>query len=94
MITKTRSLPPANPAAAPEGMSCLMRVYAEARRYLAYRERAKMLMNVAPGDLADAIDRDFIVFDLARAERRLREALRSAEPLMAECGLPLFDEED
>ncbi|MFC3126942.1 hypothetical protein ACFOD4_17890 [Pseudoroseomonas globiformis] len=74
----------------------LIKVYAAARRYMAHRERARILQerrDQAPADLAEAIDRDFIEFDMMRAERRLREALRAAAPLLADDALPDLDDE-
>jgi len=61
----------------------LLRVFDTARRYVAYREREAALAAgklPAPRTLAEAIDRDFLAFELRRAERDLREAVISAEP--------------
>ncbi|MCI0754617.1 hypothetical protein [Teichococcus vastitatis] len=86
-----------NPAQSRQGMDGLMQVYAAARRLMLHRERARALqarLDRAPDDLAEAIDRDFIEFDLMRAERRLRDALRAAEPLLGNGNLLLDDDQD
>ena len=80
-----------------QGMDGLIQVYAAARRLMAHRDRARALqtrLDKVPDDLAEAIDRDFIEFDLMRAERRLRDAQRAAEPALGNRNLPLMDEED
>lgn len=59
------------------------RVQELARRLVGYRERAAALAAgrlPRPRTLAEAIDRDFLAFDIARAERALREALIAADP--------------
>lgn len=61
----------------------LLRVFDTARRFVAYREREAALAAgklPAPRTLAEAIDRDFLAFELRRAERDLRDAVMSAEP--------------
>lgn len=64
----------------------LLRVFDTARRFVAYREREAALANgklPAPRTLSEAIDRDFLAFELRRAERDLRDAVIMAEPDLA-----------
>lgn len=61
----------------------LLRVFDTARRYIAYRERESAIATgtiPAPRNLAEAIDRDFLAFELRRAERDLREAVVALDP--------------
>jgi|GEM_PF-4078411 hypothetical protein len=64
----------------------LHRVFDAARRFVACRELATAMAsgNLPPArSLAEAIQRDFLAFDLTRAERELREAVIAAEPTLA-----------
>jgi hypothetical protein len=57
----------------------LLRVLETARRFIACRERAAT--TAAPAaTLAEAIERDFLAFDLSRAERELRDAVIAIDP--------------
>lgn len=61
----------------------VQRVVEAARRLVAYRERAAALRNgriPEASSLAEAIDRDFLGFDVARAERDLRAAVIALDP--------------
>ena len=60
----------------------LQRVFETARRFIACRARAATLAERGDpvGTLAEAIERDFLIFDLARAERALREAVIAIDP--------------
>ncbi|MBK1657294.1 hypothetical protein [Paracraurococcus ruber] len=61
----------------------IQRVLDAARRYVAYRERAAAMASGRIPEartLADAIDRDFLAFDIARAERELRAAVIALDP--------------
>lgn len=60
----------------------LRQVFEAARRLVAYRERAAALAarDLHPPSLAEAIDRDFLAFDIGRAERALRAAVIAADP--------------
>lgn len=60
----------------------LLRVFETARRFISCRTRAAALAERSDpvGTLADAIERDFLIFDLARAERALREAVTAIDP--------------
>jgi hypothetical protein len=60
----------------------LLRVFETARRFISCRTRAATLAERSNpvGTLADAIERDFLIFDLARAERALREAVIAIDP--------------
>jgi len=61
----------------------LLRVFDSARRFVAYRAREAALQSGAvrpPATLSEAIDRDFLAFELRRAERDLREAVVALEP--------------
>lgn len=54
-----------------------------ARRFIAYRERAAALVTGRlhpPMSLAEAIDRDFLAFDITQAERALRAAVIALDP--------------
>jgi hypothetical protein len=65
----------------------LLRVFDTARRFVAYREREVALAAgrlPPPRTLSEAIDRDFLAFELRRAERELREAVSAAEPVIHE----------
>lgn len=65
-----------------EGQDSLLRVYAEARRYIHCRDRHQQMERLGqagPRDLAEAIERDFVAFELEGAERSLRAALRGAD---------------
>ena len=56
----------------------LLRVLETARCFLSYREQLTAIAagTVAPPrDLGEAIDRDFLLFDLERAAQALREAV-------------------
>jgi len=62
------------------------RVVDAARRFIACRELATAMAAghlPPPKSLAEAIQRDFVGFDLSRAERDLREAVIAAEPHIA-----------
>lgn len=64
----------------------LRRVFDAARRLVACRELATAMASgtLPPArSLAEAIQRDFLAFDLTRAERELREAVIAAEPTLA-----------
>ena len=59
------------------------RVAALARRLVGYRERAAAMSDgriPPPRNLAEAIDRDFLAFDISRTERALRAAVIAAAP--------------
>ncbi|TCZ55099.1 hypothetical protein [Roseicella aquatilis] len=61
----------------------MRRVIEAARRFVACRERAVALRRgriPEPASLAEAIDRDFLGFDIARAERDLRAAVIALDP--------------
>ena len=61
----------------------LLRVFDTARRFVAYRDRQQAVdegQMPMPRTLAEAIDRDFLAFELRRAERALREAVMALEP--------------
>ena len=54
-----------------------------ARRLVGYRERAAALAAGTippPRSMAEAIDRDFLAFDIRRTERALRAAVIAADP--------------
>ncbi|MDN3566705.1 hypothetical protein ACFQY5_32175 [Paeniroseomonas aquatica] len=54
-----------------------------ARRLVAYRDRAAALADgriPPPRTLAEAIDRDFLAFDISRTERALRAAVIAEDP--------------
>ena len=62
------------------------RVLDAARRFIACRELATAMAAghlPPPKSLSEAIQRDFVGFDLSRAERDLREAVIAAEPHLA-----------
>lgn len=64
----------------------MRRVFDAARRFIACRELAAALASghLPPAkSLAEAIQRDFLAFDLTRAERELRESVIAAEPTVA-----------
>jgi hypothetical protein len=66
--------------------SDLTRIFEAARHFVACRELATALAagQLPPAkSLAEAIQRDFLAFDLTRAERELREAVLAAEPTLA-----------
>jgi hypothetical protein len=76
---------PAAPAAAADDPA-LHRVYDTARRFIAHRERMALIeagQLPAPRNLAEAIDRDFLAFDLKTALEELREAVIAMEPSLA-----------
>lgn len=61
-----------------EAAPSLLRVFDTARRFIAYRERESAIATGTlppPRTLAEAIDRDFLAFELRRAERELRDAV-------------------
>jgi hypothetical protein len=61
-----------------EGDPALLKVLDSARRFIAFHERAAAIAAgkiPPPRTLAEAIDRDFLAFDLERAARELREAV-------------------
>jgi len=61
----------------------LLRVFDTARRFVAYRAREAALQTGAvrpPATLSEAIDRDFLAFELRRAERDLRDAVVALDP--------------
>jgi len=73
-------------AAAPVRQQDLQRVFDAARRFVACRELATAMAagHLPPAkSLAEAIQRDFLAFDLTRAERELRESVIAAEPTLA-----------
>jgi hypothetical protein len=54
-----------------------------ARRLIGYRERAAAIAAgriPEPCSMAEAIDRDFLAFDISRTERALRAAIIAADP--------------
>jgi hypothetical protein len=56
----------------------LIRVLETARSFLSYREQVTAIAAghvPPPRDLGEAIDRDFLLFDLERAAQALREAV-------------------
>lgn len=58
----------------------LLDVLGAARRFLELQARADSALAAhAPATLADAIERDFLLFDLHDAKRDLREAVEAAE---------------
>lgn len=65
--------------ASPAGTdSALLRVLETARCFLSYREQVTAIAAgkvPPPRDLGEAIDRDFLLFDLERAAQALREAV-------------------
>ncbi len=72
--------------APPEGRETLRLVFDAARRFIACRERAAAVAmgRIPPArTLAEAIERDFLGFDLEEAERALRDAVIGADPLFA-----------
>ncbi len=69
-----------------DSREAMRQVFEAARRFVACRERAAaMAMGRIPPatTLAEAIERDFLGFDLEEAERQLREAVVTADPLFA-----------
>jgi hypothetical protein len=67
------------------GDPALIRVLETARSFLSYREQVTAIAAghvPPPRDLGEAIDRDFLLFDLERAAQALREAV-AAVPLGA-----------
>jgi hypothetical protein len=73
-------------AADPAQRDTLHRVFDAARRFIACRERAAAVAMgriPPPRTLGEAIERDFLGFDLEEAERALREAVTTADPLFA-----------
>jgi len=74
------------PAAGDHKEPDAQRVVEAARRFIACRELATAMAAghlPPPKSLAEAIQRDFVAFDLSRAERDLREAVIAAEPHLA-----------
>ncbi|MXP63027.1 hypothetical protein E0493_06625 [Roseomonas sp. M0104] len=70
------------PPAIRQNLESLLAVYTHARHYVLCRERAHALQSrsqEAPESLAEAIERDFIAFELEDAERALSAAVHSAE---------------
>jgi hypothetical protein len=68
------------------GFQDMRKIFDAARRFIACRELATALATgqLPPArSLAEAIQRDFLAFDLTRAERELREAVIAAEPTLA-----------
>jgi len=68
--------------AALQSLSSLRAIYALARHYVLCRERTRALQlraEEAPGSLAEAIERDFLAFELEDAERALCAAVHAAE---------------
>ncbi|MDJ0390100.1 hypothetical protein QMO56_18480 [Roseomonas sp. E05] len=66
-----------------QSLDSLLAIYAKAHHYMLCRERAQTLRlraEEAPGSLAEAIERDFVAFELEDAERALCAAVRAAEP--------------
>lgn len=60
----------------------LLAVYMHARRLVLCQERARAMqarLEDIPGSLAEAIERDFVAFELEDAERALCRAIRAAE---------------
>lgn len=60
-----------------------VRVAELARRLVAYRDRAAAMADgriPAPRTMAEAIDRDFLAFDISRTEQALRAAVIAADP--------------
>jgi hypothetical protein len=84
MMTRTeRSISPVmrNMSSATRQDDVLLRdVLAAARRFLDLQGRAEAAQAAqAPATLADAIERDFLLFDLHDAQRDLRAAVNAAE---------------
>jgi hypothetical protein len=72
--------------AAGDSAETLCQVFDAARRFISCRERAAAVAmgRIPPArTLAEAIERDFLAFDLEDAERALREAVINADPLFA-----------
>ena len=68
--------------ASQQNLENLLAVYARARRYAFCRARAQRLQRrteEAPGNLAEAIERDFLTFELEEAAHALCAAVRRAE---------------
>jgi len=66
------------PAAPSAADPALLRVVETARSFLSYREKVTAIAIgrvPPPRDLGEAIDRDFLLFDLERAAQALREAV-------------------
>jgi hypothetical protein len=67
--------------AAPIGADpALLRVLETARSFLSYREQVTAIAAgkvPPPSNLGEAIDRDFLLFDLERAAQALREAVEA-----------------
>lgn len=59
------------------GAEALAEVYAAARRFVATQRRADA--SARPTSLAEAIERDFLLFDLHEAGRDLRDAVEAAD---------------
>jgi hypothetical protein len=60
----------------------LLRVLEAARSFLSYRDRLNAITfsdAARPRDLAEAIDRDFLLFDMETAAQALRAAVVAAE---------------
>ena len=61
----------------------VQRVIEAARRFIAYRERLATIISgrlPRPASLAEAIDRDFLHFDITQSERELRAAVIALDP--------------
>lgn len=74
---------PAFVAATYDTAPSLLRVFDTARRFIAYRERQEAIGSgrlPPPRTLAEAIDRDFLAFELRRAEHDLRDAVAALAP--------------
>jgi len=81
---------PKAPASRPDDV-LLRDVLGAARRLLDLQDRATAAQAAqAPATLADAIERDFLLFDLHDAQRDLRKAVAAAEQaeLRGRKGLP------
>lgn len=77
---------PITPLQADAALPDLLRVLDSARRYLACRERAVALWaggTPPPRTLGEAVDLDFLAFDLAHAEHQLRAAVGAFAPDVA-----------
>ena len=65
------------------GQAASARIVELARRLVGYRDRAAAFAAgriPPPRTMAEAIDRDFLAFDISRAERALRAAVIAADP--------------
>jgi len=81
-MSRTIALAEDDSNAAPDAVR-VQRVVEAARRFIAYRERLATIISgrlPRPASLAEAIDRDFLHFDITQAERELRAAVIALDP--------------